>query len=129
MSKASEQLWKIIAKVKTKSKGDLDLACKAFTTELEKLDDPMLLDVERAFGDAMRSAKNWDMWGAIYVIHGVVSDDMFWDCRAGLVALGQKIFEAAIKNPDSLASVKDIVELTLFEGFQYVPNEVIEERD
>ena len=53
---------------------------------------------------------------------------MFWDVRAGLVALGQEAFEAALADADSLASVKDVVERTLFEGFQYVPEEVLEER-
>ena len=69
----------------------------------------------RGFQEATARANHWDLWGAAYLIHGVVSDDMFWDVRAGLVALGQEAFEAALADADSLASVKDVVERTLFE--------------
>ena len=126
--RGDDVLWDVIARVKKKSKGDLEDAILAFEHELGKLDDATLLRVEAAFSDAMRRANDWSLWGAAYVIHGVISDDMFWDVRAGLVALGREVFEAALADPDSLASVKDLVECTLFEGFQYVPDEVLEER-
>lgn len=66
------------------------------------------------------------LWSII--IHGGCGDDAFWDFRAGLVALGRKVYEAALKNPDSLAAVADLENLTLFEGFQYVPGAVLEAR-
>jgi hypothetical protein len=123
-----ETFWKIIERVEKKSRGDLEAACAAFTKELQALDDDTLVRVEISFCDAMKRSYDWDVWAAAYVIHGGCSDDSFWDFRAGLVALGKDVFEAALEDPESLASVRDVVDRTIFEGFQYVPEEVLEER-
>ena len=62
------------------------------------------------------------------MIHGGCPDDTFWDFRAGLIALGRAVFEAAIRDPDTLAAVEDLANLTLAEGFQYVPEKLLEAR-
>jgi Protein of unknown function (DUF4240) len=121
-------LWEVIARVGKKSRGGLSAAIVAFEKELAALDDATLQRVEAAFVRAMKRANNWDLWGASYLIHGGSSDDMFWDVRAGIVALGRNVFEAALEHPDSLASVKDIVSRSLYEGFQYVPDSALELR-
>jgi len=125
---AHDTLWEVVERVRKKSRGKLEPAIRAFEAELRALDDTTLLRAEAAFADAMARADTWDLWGAAFLIHGVISDDMFWDVRAGLVALGREVFDAALKDPDSLASVRCLVERTLFEGFQYVPPHVVEER-
>lgn len=124
-----DELWAIIARVEEASGGELESACEAFAGELKALDDATLLAVEEAFTRAMIGANDWRLVGAAYVIFGGVSDDMFWDFRAGLVALGRAIYEAALRDPDSLADVADVEERSLFEGFQYVPSEELEARE
>jgi hypothetical protein len=121
-------LWSIIERVERASRGDLDAACAAFQAELERLDDAALLATDIEFCHAMSGAYDWNVWGAAYVIHGGCSDDGFWDFRAGLVALGRKVYEQALRDPDALAEVEDIAERTLFEGFQYVPGNVLRAR-
>ena len=46
------------------------------------------------------------LWAAAGLIMKFCSDDKFLDFRAWLIAKGQKVFEAAIANPDSLVDVE-----------------------
>jgi hypothetical protein len=57
------------------------------------------------YDDLMHAANKVDLWGAAYTINGGCSDDGFYYFREGLIELGQPVFEAAVKDPDSLASV------------------------
>jgi hypothetical protein len=47
----------------------------------------------------------WDIWGAARVIEDGCSDDCFRDFRAYLISLGPRAFNAALRNPDSLAPI------------------------
>jgi hypothetical protein len=125
---SEDDFWKLIDRVKRKSKGDLEAASAAFRAELDALRDADLQAAVAQFEAAMKRAHDYGLWGAAFVIHGWWSDDAFWDFRAGLIALGRKVYEEALENPDSLARVKDVVDRTLFEGFQYVPEEALEAR-
>lgn len=124
-----EDLWAIVDAVERKARGDLEASCALFAARLKALDDRSLLRAARLFSALMGRAYRWDLWGAAYVIHGGCSDDGFWDFRAGLVALGRARYERALRDPDGLASIRDVEERTLFEGFQYVPDKVIAERE
>ena len=50
-------------------------------------------------------AYTWDLWGAAYVIEDGCSDDCFRDFRAYLISLGRGPYEAAMRDPDTLATV------------------------
>lgn len=45
------------------------------------------------------------LWGAAYLINGGCSDDGFDYFRMWLILQGEKVYIAAVKNPDSLADV------------------------
>jgi hypothetical protein len=120
--------WAIIDRVKEASGGNHEKSIESFRSELSALDDPGLLRAEAAFCAAMQRAYDWNVLAAAYVIHGGTSDDSFWDVRAGLVALGRDVFEAAMRNPDTLATIDDLENRILHEGFQYVPGKLVEER-
>jgi len=121
-------LWDIIDHVREVSGGDLVRACSAFRQLLDELDDTSLIRAVSEFRDAMRRAYDYNLWGAAYLIHGGCGDDAFWDFRAGVIALGRNVYESALADPDSLSEITDIEERTLFEGFQYVPTKVLEDR-
>jgi hypothetical protein len=60
---------------------------------------------DNLFEELRATAETQDMANAAVLIeHGFLGDDSFDDFRAGLVALGQTVFENAVANPDSLAS-------------------------
>jgi hypothetical protein len=67
-----------------------------------------------------------DLWGAAFLINGGCSDDGFDYFRAWLIAQGRSTYEAALDNPDSLASVAlpDQMELEELLG---LPADVYEE--
>jgi Protein of unknown function (DUF4240) len=56
---------------------------------------------DEALNDAYRN----DLWNALSVIGGPCGDDHFRDFRAWLVLQGRSVYEAALADPDSLASV------------------------
>ena len=125
---STPDLWTIIERVERASAGELEAACKAFKAELEALDDAALIAVVAQFDAAMWRAYDHDLWGAACAIHGGTSDDHFWDFRTGLIALGRETFERSLRDPDSLCEIEDVVNRTLYEGFQYVPDEVLKAR-
>lgn len=55
-------------------------------------------------------AYTWDVWGAAYVIEDGCSDDCFRDFRAYLISLGPQVYEAAMRDPDSIADVVEDAE-------------------
>jgi hypothetical protein len=79
--------------------------------------------VYQAAYDAKRAvAYRWELWGAAYVIHGGASDDGFDYFRSWLISRGRRTFDAALADPDSLATTipADIGEPAEFEGFGYI---------
>jgi hypothetical protein len=55
--------------------------------------------------DLMGVANKVDLWGAAHTINGGCSDDGFYYFREGLIELGRSVFDAAVKDPDSLAEL------------------------
>jgi hypothetical protein len=74
-------------------------------------------------------AYTWDLWGAAYVIGGGCSDDGFMDFRGWLISRGEKVYEAAMANADSLAAVvEEHDDDCQVEGFEYIASQVWEEK-
>ena len=57
------------------------------------------------YDDLLQAANRVDLWGAAHAINGGCSDDGFSDFREGLIELGRPVFEAAVRDPDTLADV------------------------
>lgn len=57
-------------------------------------------------------AYRWDLWGAAYLVQGGCSDDGFADFRGWLVGQGRRVFEAALRDPDSLAEHPQVQAVT-----------------
>ena len=66
-----------------------------------------IIDFEHHLGRMVDLAYRWDLWGAAYIINGGCSDDGFEYFRGWLVARGKAIFDAALRDPDTLADVAD----------------------
>lgn len=68
------------------------------------------------------------LWAVAFDIGGGCSDDMFDDFRSWLISMGREVYEAAIKDPDSVYAVAEqhhLGEDVFFEEFQYVPSQVL----
>ncbi len=68
-----------------------------------------MMDFQIRLDEVRRRADTFHMWGAAYQIcDGLCSDDGFFYFQAWLVGLGRKIFERAVRDPDTLAEVPQL---------------------
>ncbi|MCA9049079.1 MAG: DUF4240 domain-containing protein [Planctomycetaceae bacterium] len=97
-----DEFWSLI----DSTRGDVDDPwghAEAVESELEQKSPEDIMDFERHLSALMEKSYNWDLWGAAYLINGGCSDDGFDYFRGWLVLQGKKVFEQALKDPDSLA--------------------------
>ncbi len=103
----TDQFWQIIEKAKKSADGDAEAFCESVSGQLVKLPAPEIVGFAAEFRRKLHEAYTWELWGAAYIICGGCGDDMFEYWRAGLIAQGRKVFEATLKDPDSLATLSD----------------------
>jgi hypothetical protein len=95
-----DQFWHLIDATRgLPDRGD------ALTAALGTLPPDEMIRFQLLYDDVLQSANTWDLWGAAYQIMGGCSDDGFSDFREDLLELGREVFEAAVRDPDSLAGV------------------------
>jgi hypothetical protein len=116
-----EEFWKIIEKGKNSEEPE-----EIISEELKKLPANEIISYQEHFDTFFVQAYQWQLWGAAYIIGGGCSDDGFTDFRYGLISKGKDIFENALKDPESLASLGDEIEIDN-EMFGYVAQEIYEE--
>jgi hypothetical protein len=75
------------------------------TARLAKLPVQEILSFGRWWYLMLAKAYTWKLWGAAYLINGGCSDDGFLYFRTWLILQGRKVYEAAVKNPESLAAL------------------------
>ncbi|RED22190.1 uncharacterized protein DUF4240 [Flavobacterium cutihirudinis] len=131
---ASEKLmeedlfWKIIQTTKDSSNGNFELQQEELANELRKLAPEQLILFDNSFRNLRGQANTWELWGAIYIIHGGCSDDSFTDFREWVIAQGKSFYNKIVSDPDSLAEMNaDEIEEFDWEGFGYLPRLVFEE--
>jgi hypothetical protein len=127
MDKAT--FWKIIDASRKQGRGDLDAQLKLLRSRLEQLDPDEIVQFGRIFEEYHTKAYTWDLWGAAYLIGGGCSNDGFLDFRGWLISKGEKVFQRALEDPESLVLVvKDDEEDCQFEGFQYAASQAWEQK-
>jgi hypothetical protein len=99
-----KSFWRIIEDAYRPSGPDHFEALKDRLGELKWFE---LVEFQARFDELMAAANKIDLWGAACLINGGCSDDGFRDFRAWLVGRGRHAYEAALKNPDSLADILD----------------------
>jgi hypothetical protein len=97
-----KRFWDLIAATKRPSEDEQN---DALRDELLKLSPEEVLGFALRYEHLVDAAYRVDLWGAAYTINGGCSDDGFHYFRCWLVDQGQKVYDAALKNPDSLADV------------------------
>jgi hypothetical protein len=112
--------WQIIDAARQQADGDVDEHLAELQEELGKLPEAEIIAFDRIFTAYWARAYLWDLWAAAYIIGGGCSDDGFMDFRGWLIAQGEKVYEAALANPETLAEVVPVDDECQIEGFQYV---------
>jgi hypothetical protein len=122
-----DQFWNLIDRIHSASEGDMDKKCALLKHELLDLPVPEVVSYQAHFDEAIDTAYTWPLWGVAFIMNGGCSDDSFMDFRATLISMGRETYEAAVEHPDSLATLEiEMGEEFIYEGFQYVPAEVLE---
>jgi hypothetical protein len=99
--------WKIIAAGGKAVQDDPDAQLEAIGEKLSDCSPEEIVSFQTMLEERLVQAYTVDLWGAAYLMNGGCSDDGFLYFRLWLVARGQKVYEAAVANPDSLARIAD----------------------
>src|SRR5262249_11979100 len=100
-----KQFWKIIEDA---YRADGPDQFESLKERLARLSWPEIVAFQARFDEAMAAANRIDLEGAAYLINGGEhGGEGFRDFRAWLVGRGRHPYEAALKNPDSLADILD----------------------
>src|SRR5262245_20131129 len=94
----------------------IETACRSDPSSAEEWDERLtealiqlpaeeIIEWNHIFDRLAKSAYRTDLWAAAYLINGGASDDGFYYFRCWLIGMGKQIYDDAIANPDSLASV------------------------
>jgi hypothetical protein len=98
----ADEFWKLIEDTREDVPEE---HVESLIAELVKRGQDGVLGFARWWYEFHAAAYSWDLWGAAYILNGGCSDDGFIDFRSWLLLQGRKVYEAALKKPDSLASV------------------------
>ncbi|KGF73474.1 hypothetical protein DO97_18325 [Neosynechococcus sphagnicola sy1] len=121
--------WKLMDASRRSAEGDPEAQIDVLREKLDKHSPEELVDFDHIFTEYHSRAYTWDLWGAAYIIGGGCSDDGFMDFRAWLISQGEKVFEAALQDPETLAQVvKEEDGDCQVEGFQYIALELWEQK-
>ena len=132
-----EKFWRLIENSKAESGGDTDAQLEVLRENLENLSPEEIAAFDDIFTKFYWQSYDWKLWAAAYLIDGGCSDDGFDYFRAGLILQGEKIFNAALADPESLVDVINFADGDLAENsdwaagveeFLYLPSEVYEEK-
>jgi hypothetical protein len=97
--------WQLISSTREATDHDTGRQSELLEERLSQLPAQQIVDFQRIRHGLDEQAYTWDLWGAAYVIDDGCSDDCFRDFRAYLISLGRGPYEAAMRDPDSLAPV------------------------
>ena len=101
------QFWKIINRAKSEADGNPQAIADEVHAQLSERPGPEIASSGSILRGKLAAAYNWKLWGAAYLINGGCSDDGFEYFRGWLITQGQKVYEAALADPDTLAKVVD----------------------
>jgi hypothetical protein len=117
--------WKLIETAKSRSKGDPFKQTELVRVALQKLPPEEIVAFDKIFGQLKAESYRKELWAAAYIIQGGCSDDGFEYFRCWLIAQGQKVYEEALRDPETLADVFDYDEEQREEVVDVVGNEMV----
>jgi Protein of unknown function (DUF4240) len=118
--------WHLIAATRGAAGGDTERQSELLEEKLSRLPGEQIAEFQRIRHRLDEQAYSWDLWGAAYVIEDGCSDDCFRDFRAYLISLGREPYEAALRDPDSLAPVVEDAETGDWENADSVAGDAYE---
>jgi hypothetical protein len=102
----AQNLWAILDPSVSPTNGAESV--RIFRDRLVKLSPDDIRKIDQQFTRQLSRSYSWELWGAAYIINGGCSDDCFDYFRAWLIMQGSAVFNAAIREPDSLADYRHL---------------------
>ncbi len=99
-----DRFWELVEAAGAVAGGDCQAQAIQLAAMLEQLPAEEIIAFERHSVRLLDEADRWDLWGAAYQINSGCSDDGFVYFRGWLLTQGRAIWEAALRDPDSLAT-------------------------
>jgi hypothetical protein len=109
-SPADAQFWQLVEETRGAAGNDTGRQSELLKDRLTQLPPQQIVEFERIRHTLDQGAYTYDIWAAANVIQDGCSDDCFRDFRGYLISLGRDPYEAALRDPDSLASVVEDAE-------------------
>lgn len=120
-----DRFWAIIDETVDE---DEDIQMAALEKALGKMTKAQLVAFHADYRRAHQAAYRHDLRGAFYIINGGCSDDGFHYACDWLISRGRPVYEAALADPESLATHLGADEDAGFEEFGYVVYKVFENK-
>ncbi len=97
--------WQLIESTRQAAGNDTGRQSELLEERLSRLPAQSIVEFQRTRHRLDQQAYTWDIWAAAYVVEDGCSEDCFRDFRSYLISLGREAYEAALRDPDSLAPV------------------------
>ena len=115
-----EQFWALISTSWEESEGEYERQQEALENNLSTLTEQEIILFDNKFRDLRGKAYTWDLWAAIYIIHGGCGDDSFHDFREWVIAQGRLFYNRTVAEPASLIDFDPELFEADWEGMGYV---------
>ena len=103
-----DEFWAVIDAGGARAKADGDRHFAAVRKALLKLPPAQVCDFERHLWERLTELYTKRMWGAGSLVNGGCSDDGFDYFRCWVIGQGRAVYEAAVRDPDTLAGHLDL---------------------
>ena len=99
-----DEFWMHIEAVKREAPS-VEVVPRLLTRRLGQLPENEIVDFSNHFRDCLNRSNDGCLWVAASVMMGGCGDDSFDYFRGWLIAQGQRVFEAVLAEPDSMAEL------------------------
>jgi len=107
-----EQFWQIIDNAR-ETAGGWQGMLEPLVEALSQLEEPDIIRFKQINYEYQGLACKEKLWAAAYVLNNGCSDDGFIDFRAWLISQGKEVYMNALANPDSLADLGTVRDLSI----------------
>ncbi|NHZ36271.1 DUF4240 domain-containing protein [Massilia sp. CCM 8692] len=129
MNLEKNDFWTLIDASRLAADHDPEAQVDTLEGLLAELEADQIVEFDRLMVEHVNRAYHWDLWAAAYIIGGGCSDDGFMDFTGWLIGKGEQVYEAALRDADSLADVVgEADDECQVEGMLYAPGKAWEEK-
>ncbi len=122
-----EQFWQLIQTTFSQANGNYVDQQEVMRHILRNLEPKELMRFDNRFRELRGNAYDWNLWGAIYTIHGGCFEDSFCDFRAWVISQGKAFYYNTIQDPETLVELSPAVIDIDWEGMREIPGDVFRE--